>query len=300
MTTLIYFIVSGKIKSKGVDLKMRKITNELITKFKEYLIDEEKSLATLDKYIRDITVFMEWSNNQELCKSLVLEYKQEIIAKYAPASVNSIISSLNSFFVYNEWYDCKVKALKIQKQIFANKDKELTKAEYERLLIAAKQKKNQRLYFLMQTICSTGIRVSELRFITVEAVLRGQAHINCKGKMRVVILTKQLCKMLKDYVKENKIISGSVFITKTGKPLDRSNIWSDLKKLCESAGVDKDKVFPHNFRHLFARTYYTLQKDIVRLADILGHSNVNTTRIYTMESGEVHRRQLQKLGLLLC
>lgn len=279
---------------------MKRITNDLIKKFREYLLSEEKAVATIEKYIHDVLVFMTWLAGAEVTKMTVLEYKQELTEKYAPASVNAALSSLNSFFVFNEWYDCKVKALKIQKQIFANKDKELTKAEYERLLLAAKQKNNQRLYFLMQTICSTGIRVSELRFITVEAVLRGQAYINCKGKMRVVILTNQLCKMLKNYIKENKIKSGSVFVTKTGKPLDRSNIWSDLKKLCESAGVDKEKVFPHNFRHLFARTYYTLQKDIVRLADILGHSNVNTTRIYTMESGEVHRKQLQKLGLLLC
>jgi len=279
---------------------MRKITNELIQIFKEYLIDEEKSAATLDKYIRDITAFMHWSNSQELSKSLVLEYKQEIIEKYAPASVNSIISSLNSFFSYNEWYDLKVKALKIQKQIFTNKDKELTKTEYERLLKAAKSKNNQRLYYLMQTICSSGLRVSELRFITTDAVRCGQATINCKGKMRIVILPKQLCKMLKDYIKENNIKSGSVFVSKNGKPLDRSNIWSDMKKLCESAGVSKDKVFPHNLRHLFARTYYSIQKDVVRLADILGHSNVNTTRIYTMETGEIHRRQIQKLGLLRC
>lgn len=279
---------------------MKKITSELVQIFKEHLINDEKADATIEKYIHDINVFMVWLSGSEVNKSIVLEYKQELINKYAPASVNATISSLNSFFNFNEWYDCKVRALKIQKQIFASKDKELTKAEYERLLIAAKHKKNQRLYFLMQTICSTGIRVSELKFVTVEAVLSGQAYINCKGKMRVVILTKQLCKMLKNYIKENKIISGSVFITKTGKPLDRSNIWSDLKKLCESAGVDKEKVFPHNLRHLFARTYYSLQKDIVRLADILGHSNVNTTRIYTMESGDVHRKQLQKLGLLLC
>lgn len=279
---------------------MKKITNELIQEFKGYLIDEEKSFATLEKYVRDITVFMEWCNNAEINKSLVLQYKQELIEKYAPASVNSVISSLNSFFVYNEWYDLKVKALKIQRQIFASRDKELTKAEYERLLTAAKQKKNQRLYYLMQTICSTGIRVSELKAVTVEAVRCGQSTISCKGKMRVVILPKQLCKMLKEYIKENNIKSGSVFVSKNGKPLDRSNIWSDMKRLCESAGVSKDKVFPHNLRHLFARTYYSIQKDVVRLADILGHSSVNTTRIYTMETGEIHRRQIQKLGLLRC
>lgn len=279
---------------------MRKITNKLIQKFKCYLINEEKSSSTIDKYIRDITVFMVWCKETELNKSVVLEYKQDIVEKYAPASVNSILSSLNSFFAYNEWYDLKLKALKIQRQIFASRDKELTKAEYERLLFAAKQKKNQRLYYLMQTICATGIRVSELKAITVSAIKCGQAAINCKGKMRIVFLPKQLCKMLKNYIKENNIKRGSVFVSKNGKPLDRSNIWSDMKKLCESAGVSKDKVFPHNLRHLFARTYYSIQKDVVRLADILGHSNVNTTRIYTMEAGEIHRKQIQRLGLLIC
>lgn len=279
---------------------MRKITNKLIQKFKCYLINEEKSSSTIDKYIRDITVFMVWCKETELNKSVVLEYKQDIVEKYAPASVNSILSSLNSFFAYNEWYDLKLKALKIQRQIFASRDKELTKAEYERLLFAAKQKKNQRLYYLKQTICATGIRVSELKAITVSAIKCGQATINCKGKMRIVFLPKQLCKMLKNYIKENNIKSGSVFVSKNGKPLDRSNIWSDMKKLCESAGVAKGKVFPHNLRHLFARTYYSIQKDVVRLADILGHSNVNTTRIYTMEAGEIHRKQIQRLGLLIC
>ena len=174
----------------------------------------------------------------------------------------------------------------------------MTKAEYERLLTAAKNKKNKRLYYLMQTICSTGIRVSELKFITVDAVKSGQATINCKGKMRIVIMPKQLCKMLKEYIKENNMTSGTVFTSRNGVPLDRHAIWKSMKALCESAGVAKDKVFPHNFRHLFARTYYSLQKDIVRLADILGHSSVNTTRIYTIETGDVHRLQIQKLGLL--
>ena len=190
--------------------------------------------------------------------------------------------------------------MKIQKQIFASKDKELTKAEYERLLDAAKSKNNERLYLLMQTICATGIRVSELRFVTVTAVCSGEANINCKGKIRRVFLPISLCRLLKQYIKEQKITSGPVFISRTGKPLDRSNIWSDMKKLCEAAGVSKDKVFPHNLRHLFARTYYSLQKDIVRLADILGHYSVNTTRIYTMETGEVHRKQIERLGLLRC
>ena len=279
---------------------MKKITQKLITNFKNHLINEEKSDATLEKYLRDIHTFVAWLGDKNVDKKAVLEYKAHLVENYKPASVNSILSSLNSFFVYNEWYDCKVKSLKIQKQIFASKEKELTKAEYERLLDAAKSKKNERLYLLMQTICSTGIRVSELRFITVAAVNSGFASINCKGKIRQAFLPKELCKILSKYIKEQKITSGSVFVSRTGKPLDRSNIWADMKKLCESAGVSKDKVFPHNLRHLFARTYYSLQKDIARLADILGHSSVNTTRIYTMETGEVHKRQIERLGLLKC
>ncbi len=281
-------------------MKLKKITNKLITEFKTYLAEEEKSDATMDKYIRDVTTFMNWLKNDELTKIKVLEYKKEIIENYAPSSVNSILSSLNSFFDYNEWHECKVKTLKIQRQIFANKNKELTKSEYERLLKAALNKKNKRLYYLMQTICSSGLRVSELKYVDINAVKTGQALINCKGKMRVVILPKELCRMLKGYIKEQGITSGSVFVSKNGKPLDRSNIWKMLKALCNCAGVSKDKVFPHNLRHLFARTYYSLEKDIVRLADILGHSSINTTRIYTMESGAVHRRHIEKLGLLRC
>lgn len=279
---------------------MRKITGDLILGFKTYLINEEKSIATIEKYLRDITAFMRWLNIREVEKKIVLEYKAVLIEKYAPASVNSVLSSLNSFFNYNEWYDCQVKIMKLQKQIFSSEKKELTKAEYEKLLKAAQQKQNINLFYLMQTICATGIRVSELKYITVDAVYRGEAAINCKGKMRIVLLPKQLCKMLKRYIKEQDIKQGSVFVSKYGRSLDRSNIWKLMKALCECAGVSKEKVFPHNLRHLFARTYYSMEKDVVRLADILGHSSVNTTRIYTIETGDVHRRQIQKLGLLRC
>ncbi|MBQ9132345.1 MAG: tyrosine-type recombinase/integrase [Clostridia bacterium] len=279
---------------------MKRITNDLLTNFEEYLQNEEKAAATVDKYMRDVKSFADWSTDRDLTKSLVLEYKGHLTQRYAPASVNSVISSLNHFFSYLEWFDLRVKSLKIQKQIFASTEKELTKTEYERLLTAAKGRHNQRLYLLMQTICSTGIRVSELRFITAEAVRDGRAMIHCKGKNRSVFLPRQLCILLRQYLKEQKRNSGPVFISKNGNPLDRSNIWADMKHVCESAGVSAQKVFPHNLRHLFARTYYHIQKDIVRLADILGHTSVNTTRIYTMETGEIHRRQIQKLGLLRC
>ena len=279
---------------------MGKITGELISDFKTYLINEEKSIATVKKYLRDITAFMLWLGVRSVEKNVVLEYKTVLIEKYAPASVNSVLSSLNSFFGYNEWHECQVKTMKLQKQIFSSEKKELTKAEYEKLLKAAQQKQNIKLFYLMQTICATGIRVSELKYITVDAVYRGEAAINCKGKMRIVLLPKQLCKMLKRYIKEQDIKQGSVFVSKYGRSLDRSNIWKLMKALCECAGVSKEKVFPHNLRHLFARTYYSMEKDVVRLADILGHSSVNTTRIYTIETSDVHRRQIQKLGLLRC
>ena len=275
-----------------------KITIDLIKLYQHYLTSEEKSKATIEKYVHDITAFYAWLQERELAKETVLEYKAYLIENYAPASANSVIAALNSFFEYNNWYELKVKSLKIQRQIFCQSEKELTKTEYERLLKAAKEKKNERLYLLMQTICATGIRVSELPYITVEAVQNGQARVKLKGKIRTILINGDLCRLLKKYIKENKIESGCVFVTRNGKPLDRHGIWKAMKALCESAGVAKEKVFPHNLRHLFARTYYSLQKDIVRLADILGHSSINTTRIYTIENGDIHRRQMQRLGLV--
>ena len=279
---------------------MKMISNETIEAYRKYLISEEKAPATIEKYIRDIRAFARWLGVKEWDKEAVLQYKSFLCGRASPASVNSVISSLNSFFAYGGRPELRVRALKVQRQVFSKEERELSKAEYERLLKAAKQKHNERLYLLMSTICSTGIRVSELRSITAEAVRRGRAEIRCKGKCRTVFLPDALCRMLSRYLREQKRKSGPVFVTKNGNPLDRSNIWSDMKRLCRSAGVNEKKVFPHNLRHLFARTFYTIQKDIVRLADILGHSSVNTTRIYTTESGEIHRRRIQCLGLLRC
>ena len=277
---------------------MKTITNEIVKNFKLYLYEEERSENTIEKYMRDIRFFREWLGAGALDKSVVLEYKRILCEKYLPTSVNSILSSLNALFVYMNRHNLRVKTLKIQRKLFTDKEKELTKAEYERLLTAAKNKKNERLYYLMQTLGSTGLRISELKYVTVDAVNAGQAVINCKGKIRQVFLAKKLCKMLKAYMKKRQIKSGAIFVTRSGKALDRSTVWKMLKGLCESANVNKNKVFPHNFRHLFARTFYSIQKDIVRLADILGHSSIETTRIYTIESGDVHKIQLQKLGLL--
>lgn len=274
------------------------ITLNQISEFKKYLLNEEKSSVTVEKYIRDVATFYVWSNNRAIEKSDVIAYKEFLMGTYKIASVNSMLSSINSFFTYLEWFELKVKTLKKQKELFIKEEKELTKAEYERLLDAARSKKNKRIYYIMQTICATGIRISELRFITTEAIRMQRAEVRCKGKNRVVFIPKNLCKILKEYAKEENIQNGSIFITKTGKPINRRNVWADMKKLCETANVARTKVFPHNLRHLFARTFYSQQKDIVRLADLLGHSSVNTTRIYTIESGYKHKKIIQRLGLV--
>ena len=267
-----------------------------IDRFRDYLIQEEKSELTVEKYTQDVKHFLMWAQKRALNKSLNLMYKAELIGQYAVASVNSKLSSVNCFLKFIGREDCCVKTVKEQRKTFLSEDKELTKEEYARLLKAAQGK--PRLCLLMQTICSTGIRVSEHRFITVEAAQSGCANVRLKGKSRIVFLPPKLCKALLKYARSHRIRSGSIFITSKGKPLNRSNIWAEMKKLCQTARVSREKVFPHNLRHLFARTYYSLEKDIVRLADILGHSSINTTRIYTMESGNVHKQQIEKLQLL--
>ena len=218
---------------------------------------------------------------------------------HAPATVNSILAAVNGFFRFMGWKDIAVKLLKIQKALFCDERRELTRAEYARLVSAAQKVGNERLSLVMQTICATGTRVSELRFITVEAVTTGRAEICNKGKRRTVFLPGRLRRLLRKYLQKQKKTAGAVFTTRTGRPLDRSNLWRDMKALCESADVEPGKVFPLNLRHLFARTYYSLEKDLSRMADILGHSSVNTTRIYTMESGGVHQRQLERMGLII-
>lgn len=276
---------------------MKKTDKTRIERFKSELKLREYSDQTRKRYAEDAARFLMWSGGQ-MSREAVAEYKAELEKTHSFGSVNTIISSLNSFFKFVGMDELKSRRKRVQRSMFRCAERELTKAEYERLLTAAQTKKNERLYLLMQTICSTGIRVSELKFVTAEAIRDEYTDVYNKGKERRIYLPRDLCKMLKAYCKQKKISSGPVFVTRNGNPLDRSNIWSDMKSLCKSANVSEKKVFPHNLRHLFARTYYSIQKDIVRLADILGHSSINTTRIYTMESGEVHRRQIQKLGLL--
>ena len=270
---------------------------DFIEKFKQYLVNEEKSDLTVEKYVRDVCKFWSWLAGNELTKSRVLAYKAELIKQYAVSSVNSMISSINMYFDYIGRQDCRVKSIRQQRKTFLTEEKELTRSEYERLIKAAKTK--PRLRLLMQTICATGIRVSEHPFITVEAVKAGVVQVCLKGKNREVFLSDKLCKELLSYAKKNGITNGSIFITSSGKPLNRCNIWAEMKKLCSIASVRREKVFPHNLRHLFARIYYSMEKDIVRLADVLGHSSINTTRIYTMESGHTHKRQVSKIQALL-
>lgn len=268
-----------------------------MNKFREYLLQEEKSMLTVEKYIRDVRHFLEWMGQRELCKNYVLEYKAALLEQYTVASANSMLSAVNCWLTYLRRPDCKVKLARRQRRAFLSEKKELSREEYRRLVRAAEG--NPRLCLLMQTICATGIRVSEHRFITVEAAKTGSAQVNLKGKCRMVFLPGKLCKALLKYAKTFGIVRGSIFVTATGRPMDRCNIWAEMKKLCSTAEVSREKVFPHNLRHLFARLYYNRERDIVRLADILGHSSVDTTRIYTLESGVIHRRQIERLGLCI-
>ena len=271
-----------------------------IEKFKMYLMTEEKSEATVEKYVRDVTAFLSYCGEQTISKQLVIDYKQKLISNgYAVRSINSMLASLNSFFDFSEHSDCKVKSLKLQKEIYRPEEKELSKAEYDRLCKAAEKKRNERLSLLIQTICGTGIRVSELPFITVEAAESGEAVVSCKGKTRTVFLVKALRKKLLRYAAAHGIKSGSIFITKNGAPMNRTNIWREMKKLCAAAEVNPPKVFPHNLRHLFARVFYGLEKDIAKLADILGHSSINTTRIYIISTGNEHRCRMENMHLIL-
>ena len=281
-------------------MKGRIITESIISKFKTYLQNEEKSTNTIEKYIRDVKVFADYANGLDVTKEMVITYKNKLIAdNYAVRSINSMIASLNSFFVFVGWGDLKVKSIKLQRQIYCPEEKELTKAEYLRLVNTAKQKGNERLNLLIQTICGTGIRVSELQYITVEAVKCGEAVVSLKGKTRSVFIVRDLQKKLLRYAAEQGIKSGVIFVTRNGKPMSRTNIWREMKNLCEQANVNPDKVFPHNLRHLFARTFYGIEKDIAKLADILGHSSINTTRIYIITTGNEHRQHMESMRLIV-
>ncbi len=279
-------------------MKPRILTERHLQNFEQNLHQEEKSAATTEKYIRDARAFLIFTDGREITKETVISFKTWLIQKnYAAGSVNSILASINSLLQFLGWGDCKTKNLRLQRPTYCPEEKELTKAEYGRLLDAARG--NEQLCLVMQTICSTGIRVSELQYFTVEAVRQDEITITCKSKTRTILVPGQLKKLLLRFAEKRKIRSGVIFITRTGRPLNRSNIWAQMKKLCEKAGVMASKVFPHNLRKLFARTFYAMEKDIAKLADILGHSSVDTTRIYIMSTGVEHRRKIENLGLVL-
>ena len=280
-------------------MKKRTITNQTISLFQTYLTENERATATIEKYMRDIRLFTKYAKDKPLNKALVLEYKTSLEQSYAIRSANSMLAALNAYFRFLDWHDLCVKQFKVQKEAYCSEEKELTKAEYMALVRAAEQKKNERLSLVVQTICGTGIRISELQSITVEAVRRGEAMVSCKAKTRKIFIVKALQKKLLRYAMEQGITTGVLFITKSGKPLNRSNIWREMKSLCEQAGVSPQKVFPHNLRHLFARTFYGLEKDIAKLADILGHSNINTTRIYIITTGAEHQQRMENMKLII-
>ena len=278
----------------------RILTQKNIEQFYTRLKTEEKSLNTIEKYIRDVTAFLSSLAGAEVTKETVIAYKNKLISEnYAAHSINSMLASVNSLLAFLGWTECKVKSIKLQRQVYCSEEKELTKAEYTRLVNTAKQKGNERLNLLIQTICCTGIRVSELQFITVEAVKNSEATVSLKGKTRTVFIIKDLKQKLLRYAAEQKIKSGMIFITRSGKPMSRTNIWREMKNLCKEANVNPNKVFPHNLRHLFARTFYSIEKDIAKLADILGHSSINTTRIYIISTGNEHHRRMENMRLII-
>lgn len=276
----------------------RVITAGMISEFKLYLYQDEKSKNTIEKYLRDIRRFAKFVQKKVISKECVIEYKTSLLTDYTVTSANSMIASLNTFLKFAKWDDCCVKQYKVQRTIYYPEEKELTKEEYYRLVKTA-QRDNYRLSLIIQTICGTGIRVSEMQYISVEAVRKGEATVNCKGKTRVILITNNLQKRLLEYARKNGITTGIIFRTRNGKAISRCNIWRDMKALCKKAGVNPEKVFPHNLRHLFARTFYTIEKDIVKLADILGHASINTTRIYVLTTCNEHKKRMENLRLIL-
>lgn len=277
------------------------ITSELLENYENYLYEEEKSPATIQKYMRDLSKLSSFADGREISKQLVIEYKQHLrdAGEYKTSSINSFLVAANRFFEYMDCYELKVKTFKMQKETFVPETRELSKEEYKKLVRVAEQSGKIRISMIIQTICATGIRVSELPAITVQAVKRGMATIRCKGKERQILIPRELQVRLLRYIRRQGIKRGVVFRTRGGKAVDRTSIWREMKKLCEEAHVNSDKVFPHNLRHLFARTFYGMYQDIVKLADMLGHSNIETTRIYLKESYSEHQKQLQNMGLLV-
>ena len=281
------------------EIKVRRyfMNEELIESFMGYLVDNERSSNTVEKYHRDLRVFMHFLEGREPEKKIIREYKQFLMERYAPKSVNSMLTALNSFFEYIGRRDLKVKMIRIQKRIFIDESRNLTKNEYRKLVYAARY--DARMQLIIETLCSTGMRVSELKYITVENFESGQVDVYNKGKQRVIFLPQKLIIKMKKYIEKRKIEKGQIFVTRTGKSIDRISIWRGMKKLCKKAHIETSKVFPHNLRHLFAKTYYSVKKDLSRLADLLGHTNIDTTRIYVMENRQSHFKDIELMKLVI-
>ena len=277
------------------------LTNEQILAFSTALFQAERSQATVEKYLRSVRAIFLYLNGQPVTKDTVLAWKKYLQREgnYSPSTVNASLAALNYLFNFLGWSDCRTHYLKIQRRLFRETGRELDRADYEKLIAAALGLGRERIALVMETICATGIRVGEVRYITVQAVQAGSATISLKGKIRTILLPGKLCRRLLKYAKKQKITSGEIFLTRGGKPMGRCQIWAEMKRLCQKADVEPSKVFPHNLRHLFATIYYRVYKDIAKLADILGHSSIETTRIYLMTTGQEHRHQLERLQLVL-
>lgn len=275
------------------------ITADLIRAYGCYLKQEERTQATVEKYLRDVRAFALWLDGKAVTKEAVTGWKERLLEeRRAPSTVNAALSALNGLFRFLGWEGCRARFVKVQRRLFRDPARELTRPDYDRLIAAARELGKERLALVMETICSTGVRVSEIRSITVETVQRGRAEISLKGKVRVILIPSKLARKLLKYAKKNKTVSGEIFLTENGKSLSRRQIWAEMKRLCVHAGVEPSRVFPHNLRHLFATAYYRAYKDIAKLADVLGHSSIETTRIYLLTSGAEHQRQLDRLGLV--
>ena len=280
-------------------MEYRTSTVEQIREFSRYLREEERETATIDKYSRDVKDFFIWLKDREISRERIAEWKQHLRrAGRKSVTINGKLSALNKFLSFLGRNDCRIKYLKIQRRLFRSTEKQLSKQEYIRLLETAHSLGRERLALLMETICVTGIRVSEVQYITVEAVQTGRTEIALKGKIRTILLPGKLCRKLKKYAGKRKIVSGEVFLTRNGKGMSRRQIWAEMKSLCEKAGVAPSKVFPHNLRHLFAQTFYRVCRDVAKLADVLGHSSIETTRLYLISTEAEHVRQMERMGLI--
>ena len=277
----------------------RVLNQEQISSYGCWLRNEERAAGTIEKYLHDIRMFSAWLKGRPVTKEILTEWKSYLQAgQYHSSTINGTLAALNGLFRFLGWEDCRAKFLKIQRRMFRDSSRDLTRGDYDRLVAAAQERGQHRLALLMETICATGIRVSEVQYITVEAAGQGRAEISLKGKIRTILLPGKLCRKLLKYAKKQKTASGEIFLTRNGTPMSRSQIWAEMKALCQYAGVEPTKVFPHNLRHLFATAFYRACRDIVHLADVLGHSSIETTRIYLLTSGTEHQKQLDRLGFV--